>query len=155
MKIVSYKKTDQGVVIAGTREVNHNQEPATKIDRFNAFFSDVPLHGGKEWKTLSIKEIIAFFLEAVVEIHKEYEKRYSTSVQEHSSLNPLMRRWKEFRGWKAPYIPTEVEIIKDVAVRCKELSDWMQKNSSRPFYAGSDVSYLIEKPKAVAEQLLQ
>lgn len=153
MRIVGYKKTDQGPVVVETRDVDLNQKPSTTIERFDAFFRDVPLWGGREWKTLDVEEIASIFREAAVDIRQVYQERHDAAVREHSSRNGLVRWWKERRGWKAPYIPSQDEIVQDMAARCRRLANWMRANSSRPFYADSDMSHLIHKPEAVAAQL--
>ncbi|EKD58356.1 MAG: hypothetical protein ACD_56C00146G0015 [uncultured bacterium] len=155
MKVVGYEKTDQGPVIVDVCDVDINQESETVIERFDAFFKDVPLHGGKEWKTLSVNEIVPIFREAAVEIRKMYQAWHDAAIQQHSTKNPLIRWWLEIRGWTAPCVPSEKELIEDIATRCMRLSSWMGENSTRPFYAGSDMNYLICKPKEVAEKLLK
>lgn len=82
-----------------------------------------------------------------------YGERRDEAVQKHSMKNRVVRWWLEFRGWKAPYVPSRGEIIQDMAARCTDLSDWMRRNSTRPFYSGSDMSVYIDKPAAVAERL--
>lgn len=154
MKIISYKKTDDGPVIVGARDIDFNQKPSTTIERFEAFFHDVPLWGGQEWKTLSVDEIVPIFQEAVVDILQVYQQRHDAAIQEHSSHSRFVRWWKELRGWKAPYIPSRDEVVQDMAARCRRLADWMRANNSRPFFAGFDMSHLTHKPEAVAARLV-
>ena len=120
------------------------------IKRFNAFFEGIPLWGGQEWETLGIEEIVAIFREAATEMHKQSKEQYYTAILEHDDRWWIVRWWKELRGWKLPHVHSEVEIIQAMAKRCRRLSEWMTANASRPFYAGSDMSYLIEKPVEVA-----
>ena len=154
MRSIQYVKTDAGPVVVKDIDMDPNRKPESRIERFNAFFQDVPLWGGQEWKTLSVDEIVPIFRGAAADILEVYQQRHDEAVREHSMRNRLARWWREFRGWKAPYVPSQEEIVQDMAARCKNLSNWMRQNSSRPFYAGSDMSVFIHKPAAVAERLV-
>lgn len=134
-------------------DIDPNRKPESRIERFNAFFQDVPLWGGQEWKTLSVDEIVSIFREAAVDILEVFQQRHDDAVRQHSMKNRFARRWQEFCGWKAPHAPSLEEILQDMATRCKDLSSWTKQNKSRLFYAGSDMSAFIDKPAAVAERL--
>jgi hypothetical protein len=45
------------------------------------------------------------------------------------------------------------DILIYIAERCEELSQWMSKNASDPFYARSDMSSMIDKPSEVGRFL--
>jgi hypothetical protein len=154
MRRIEYRKTGERHVVVNDTDIDTNRKPESRIERFNAFFQNVPLWGGQEWKTLSVDEIIFIFRGASVDLLEVYQQRHDEAIREHSMRNRFARWWREFRGWKAPYVPLQEEIVQDIAARCKDLSNWMRQNSSRPFYAGSDMSVFIHKPAAVAERLI-
>ena len=45
------------------------------------------------------------------------------------------------------------DCLLETAVRCEELAKWMEDNAGRPFYKDSDMSFIIDKPRAVAKAL--
>lgn len=153
MEVIEYRKTDNGTVVVGNRQIDLGHKPSTAIDRFHEFFRDVPLWGGREWKTLDVDEIETVFREAAVCIREMHQQQRDIAVKEHLERNGIIRWWKELRGWKTPYVPSQDEILQAMAARCTQLSEWMLSMSRRSFYADSDMSYLIRKPKEVAERL--
>ena len=153
MRVVGYRKTDQGMVLVGSREIDLDRKPTTVIERYNAFFQDVPLHGGHEWKTLSIDEIVTIFRDAAVEIHQACQAQHDASVLAHASRNFIVRGWQDLWGWKAPEVPSLDAIVDSMVVRCRALSTWMRGSARRPFYAGSDMSHFITKPWEVSNRL--
>jgi len=154
MRHIKYRKADAGIVVVSDSDKDPGQKPESRIERFNAFFQDVPIWGGQGWKALSVDEIVPIFREVAVDIIEVYQQRHDDAIREHSMRNCLARWLQGIRGWKAPYVPSQEEVLQDMATRCKNLSNWMKQNSSRPFYAGSDMSVFIHKPAAVAERLI-
>ncbi len=151
---VEYIKTkDRGIIILTAKEINDAEAVAGNIDRFNAFFVNVPLWGGKEWKTLQVDQIVLFFSEVAVDIRNKYQRDYDIQMNEHLARSRFMRWFKESQGWKPPSVPSQKEIIQYIVNRCRYLSDWMRENSNRKFYIDSDMSYLIQKPNEVADIL--
>ena len=112
----------------------------TTIGRFWNFFENVPLWAGDEWKTMETEEIAAFFREAAEALKQQI-------IDTHNAKPWLVRKWLEMRGWKAP---TNEFVIEEIRKKCERLAAWMAETQHRPFYAGSDMSYLITKPRAVA-----
>lgn len=153
MKRVQYVK-GMGSAVVKVSEVDFDRKPESRIERFEEFFQGVPLYGGEEWKTLSVDDIVSIFRGAAVDILEVYQQRHDDAIREHSKRNHFARWWQEFRGWKAPQVPSQEEIIQDMATRCRDLSDWMEQNSARSFFEGSDMSVFIYKPTAVAKQLV-
>jgi hypothetical protein len=152
--VIEYRKTADGPVIVSQKETDLDKKPNDVIERFWAFFTDVPLHGGQEWETLSADEIAAIFQEAAAAIEQLRTEEYNVAVAEHNKKNCLARWWDEkIRGWKAPRIGAQSEIMKKMSQKCRNLADWMEINQHRAFYVNSDMSYLIRKPRAVAELL--
>lgn len=125
----------------------------TVTGRFHNFFTDVPLFGGQEWRTETPETIAAFFEEAAIEFKKNFENESRLAVEEHSRKSWFIRKWHEFRGWKPPKTYTRDEILSEMASKCLRLAHWMEANQYRPFYVGSDMSYLILKPRAVARMI--
>lgn len=154
MLLVEYIKTkDGGIIILTAKEINDTEAVAGNIDRFNAFFANVPLWGGKEWKTLEVDQIVLFFSEVAVDIRNKYQRDYDIQMNEHLASSPILRWFKESRGWKPPCVPSQKEIIQYIVNRCRYLSGWMKENSTRKLYIDSDMSYLIQKPNEVADIL--
>ncbi|MCR4274808.1 MAG: hypothetical protein NUW02_02035 [Candidatus Campbellbacteria bacterium] len=153
---VGYKKIEQGPVVVQVEEVDFDGLVQLRpvIDRFNGFFHNVPIWGGQEWKILSVDEIVTIFRQAAVEIVKVYQQRHVEAVLAHSNYNAFVRWWKEkMENWVPPTIPSREMVIKDMVERCYELSRWMRRNQHRPFYSGSNMSHLINKPTEVAAKL--
>lgn len=154
MQVISYKKTDGSSTLVEIRDMKMGSSSLSQIERFHAFFQDVPLHGGKEWKTLHVDEIVLIFRNAATNIVQECQQRHDTEIQEYSARNRFAQWWMKLRGWKVQCVPSEEVVIQSMADQCELLSNWMRENSSRPFYAGSDMSVFINKPLAVANQLI-
>jgi hypothetical protein len=121
----------------------------TTIGRFCNFFEGAP-HGRQEWMTETPEDIAAFFLNAAIELQKDFENERKLAIEEHSRKNWLVRMWREFRGWNPPKSYSLDEIHTEIAAKCLRLANWMEANESRPFYVGSDMSYLVWKPRVVA-----
>jgi len=153
MRHIQYKKTQQGLVVTKDQEMDTNHQPESRIERFDAFFQNVPLWGGKEWETLTVDEIVSIFLGAADDIYEVWRQRHDEALLEHSTRNALVRWWKELRGWKAPPLYSRKEIITSMVARCEDLSLWVRQNSSRRFYMDSDMSVFIQKPAEVAKRL--
>ncbi len=153
MLTIGYKKTAQGMRVVSVEEIDLNKKPTDPIDRFHTFFDDVPIFGGKEWETLTPEQIVEVFKEAATEFHNRSVRRHEEVVSEHTKRNPIIRWWRERRGWHAPKIASVEQIEKEMANQCRELATWMRTNQRRPFYAGSDMSRFIVKPEAVAKIL--
>jgi len=127
---------------------------ASRIRRFNAFFRDVPFgDGGQEWKTLSVEEIVKFFRKVGMDMRDVYQQVYDAEVREHATRNPIVRWWKEVRGWKASSVPQKVMIFLEIAARCSTLSEWMEQNRSRGKFYVDAMYVFIDKPAEVAKQL--
>jgi len=97
------------------------------LRRMNNLFQDVPIYNGHEWKTLSVDELMDVCITAI-----ELQCKMQQSIKGYS----------------------RTQLVFEMADRCSNLSVWMQNNAKRPFYAESDMTYLIEKPREVARQLL-
>ena len=134
--------------------VEVSKKSDTIIERFNKFFNDVPLYNGEEWKTLSVDEIVSVFKEAAVAIRNVYQQKHNEAVQEFESWNRPKKWWKvDVCEWEPPGVPTEDALLRDMAERSEDLSEWASNNQYRPFYSGSDMSYLVNKPAAVAARI--
>ena len=155
MRRIQYVKGKEGPVIVKDDEINPKQMSESIIERYNNFFQNAPLYGGKEWRTLNVDEIVSVFFDAVIEIRKLYQRLHDDAVSEHSKRNYFMRFCYEFYGWEIPNVPSQEEIIQDMVNRCRELSNWMASKSSSSFYMDSDMSDFMDKPIRVVEQLLQ
>lgn len=152
MKRIQYLKTDTGIIIVSVDEVESNQ-PQNVFERYENFFQNVPLHGGREWQLRSPEEIAAFFREAIAVFIFQYEQLRNEAEYKHKRSWWWTKMWRKLRKWQLPEVPTEKELLKRCAERCESLADWMEKNQSRPFYAGSDMSDYIVKPRRVAAML--
>ncbi len=155
MRIIGYKKTIHGSAVVFFGDVDLNSQPSTALERYEAFFQGVPLWGGKGWETMSVDDILSIFRKAALDIVQIFRHMYDVAVHEHACRHWFIRWYRELRGWKPPPIPSEQEILLAMADRCKGLSDWMEVNQYRPFYVGSNMSQFVNKPKAVAQQLVQ
>ena len=155
MKVVTYRKTDQGREVVGVREVDTgSREGLTPLERVQGLFTDVPLLGGKEWETFSIDELVQLFREAGKEAVEIQQQLRDEAVREHRQRSGLVRWWREVFGWKEPFVPTIKQVLNSMAKRCQSLSSWTRTIQARPFYADSDMEYLAIKPSAVAAQLI-
>lgn len=152
MRVIGYQKTDEGVVVVEDKEVK--KKPAeTVVDRYNELFNSVPLHGGREWESLTIQELVSVHVDAAKALVKHWRKQHDTAVKEFGSRHCLVRWYKKVRGWEAPETPSETEIVVEMVARLRDLADWMAANQYRPFYAGSDMNHFVTKPRAVAKVL--
>ncbi len=101
-------------------------EDILKLRRMNNLFEDVPLHNGDEWKNLDCEELAGICLDAI---------------------GVFCRSHQNEKNFSRPRIILEIE------GRCNELSCWMVDNAKRDFYKDSDMNYLIEKSRQVAQIL--
>ena len=106
MRLIMYKKTDDGPVVMEDRIVDGDVGAAQQrltavrqviITRFNNFFDGAPLHGGREWEELDVEEIFLFFKMVPAAILLEHEEKRHLAVLEHSRRNRIVRWWKEDR----------------------------------------------------------
>lgn len=153
LRIIQYQKTDSGPVLVESREEQAGTTGTSAYDRYQALFIDVPLHGGREWKTLEIDQLVEIFLDAATAIIEVYQHSHDDEVRYHQSRSVLLRWWMNIRGWREPFVPGKNLILGEMAERCSHLSTWMRANAGRPFYAGSDMRDFIIKPEQVAIRL--
>ncbi len=153
MKSIRYRKGNAKITIEAIQEMDLSKTPNTAIEHYEAFFVDVPLYSGQEWKSLEVPEIVEIFLEARAEIQALLESRVKDSIERHNNRNWFFRKWLEYRGWKAPITPSLKDITTAMCSRCENLAEWMAVNSQRPFYRDSDMSYFVVKPRAVSKAL--
>lgn len=149
MVIISYKKTKDGAVIV-EEKVRCEEPIRCNLDRYHEFFRDVPLWGGREWKTLDVPEIVEIFHNAAEEGLVYLKNEQDILLKEYSGRNALV---KLFRKPPRVSIPTKSELLEEMIGRCRRLADWMEKNQSRRFFYDSDMSVFIVKPRAVASCL--
>lgn len=153
MGIVCCEQADQEIVVEVAPAVTPHQKTTTNIQRYNAFFVDTAVWGGQEWRTLSVNEIVLFFREVAVDLCFAHQQRHDVVMREYNRHSRLTRWWKRLRGWKAPHIPTQDEVVQEISVRCRNLSKTMAWKCSSRFYTDVDMDHLISKPKEVAEVL--
>ena len=153
MGIVCCEQADQEIVVEVAPAVTPHQKTTTNIQRYNAFFTDVVVWGGQEWRTLSVNEITLFFREVAVDLRWAYQQRHDVAMREYDRHNRFVRWWKRSRGWKAPHVPTQEEVVKEIATRCRNLSKMVEWKCSSPIYTDTRMDHLISKPNDVAEML--
>ncbi|MDO8512682.1 MAG: hypothetical protein Q7S57_05375 [bacterium] len=153
MGIVCCEHPDQGIVVETAPFVNPHQKTTTNIQRYNAFFEGVAVWGGQEWRTLSVAEIALFFREVAVDLRFAHQQRHDVVMREYNRHSRLTRWWKRLRGWKAPHISTQDEVVQEISVRCRNLSKMMTWKRSFPIYTDTGMDFLISKSKEVAEML--
>ena len=124
----------------------------TPLEKYNALFQGVPLWGGQDWN-LSVEELVKLFHDALDEGIELLKKKSSDAISAFEARSLVVRIWKKFRGWKAPEVPSRQDLLKEMIRRCRSLADWMEANQSRRFYADSDMSVFIYKPRSVAAKL--
>lgn len=148
-----YVKTDAGTVVVSADKFDANRQVQDVFERFENFFQDVPTWGGREWQTLPAEEIAQFFCQVAAAFVQYYEGLRTQQQQEHQRRWPLVKLFRWVRGWKPIEVPTKEAMIASIQQRCESLADWMDENKHRPFYAGSDMSCYIVKPREVAKLL--
>ena len=155
MIVVQYEKAPEGgIADVKSREILSAKHPQTAIEKVEALFDGVPVWGGREWETLSVDELVSIFEAAAPEILRLELKLHAEALDEFSRQNIIIKWWRRLNGWKEPSAPTLHDVLCQMAERCMSLSDWMNGNRFRPFYFGTNMTYLVEKPKLVAKRLI-
>jgi hypothetical protein len=94
--------------------------------RCNNLFNGTPVHNGREWKTLSVEELVQVCLVACDSVYIMHDGKHTLNT-----------------------------ILQEIIDRCRTLANWMDANKYRRFYMDSDMSDFIVKPRAVADILAE
>lgn len=131
------------------------EKPSTAMERFELLFSRTSSEAGiQQWEQMTVGEIVPICRQVAEQIQQLRQAEHDAAIQEHAKRHWLVRAGRWIIGWQAPAVPAKREIIADIASRCRNLSDWMRKRSSRPAFGKFDMTHLISKPNAVADTLL-
>jgi hypothetical protein len=131
------------------------EKPSIVMERFELLFSHSSSEAGiQQWEKMTVDEIVPICRQVAEQIQQLRQAEHDAAIQEHAKRPWLVRVGRRIIGWQAPAVPTKREIIADIATRCRNLSNWMRKRSSRPAFGKFDMTHLISKPNTVADTLL-
>lgn len=156
MRVIGYRKTDGGPVFTESREVTLPSAgtPLTPYERFHALFMG-PVYC-PEWETITIEEAVKLLLDVADFLEARHRQYHDNVMREFEKLGKVRRWWAVRKGWKEPpTCHTRESLLGEMIDKCLRFSKWMESTQYRPFYAGSDMSAYICKPRAVAARLAE